>query len=128
MKILSILFPFFCLLKNNINNLPLPLNEYAYMIARNELQLQDSLNLEEETTEKERLVNIYFGKLKSDEFKRTSSKFHASLPIETELDSIKSSELFQKLKLLPKGGNKNSLFWFKFKRACRTSGFTHRIL
>jgi hypothetical protein len=90
--------------KLRTHGFPLPYSQYSYMIARNQIQQLDGLNLKE-TSEKERIVSIHFEKLKSDELKRTSKHFFGSKPIETEFNKITSSELFEKLKHLPKGGN-----------------------
>ena len=99
------LHSFVCILiKSLVFGFPVPFNQYSYIVARNQLQKIDSLDLKE-TSEKERIVALYFEKLKSDEFKRTKKHFHGSKPIETEFNQIKGSELFSKLKFLPKGGN-----------------------
>lgn len=85
------------------NSLPLPLNEYSYILARNRLKSAEkngsSLN------SKEKVVSIYFEKLKCDEFAETKDRFHPSRPLETELDLIKQRKLFTRLKELPKAGN-----------------------
>ena len=98
--------------------LPLPFNEYSYILARNILKSIDqdisssSLLSSAWLSEKENVVNIYFEKLKADEFKiadssssTTSKKFYPSRPIESELEQIQASSLYKQLKLLPKGGN-----------------------
>ena len=85
--------------------LPLPLNEYSFVLARNYVKSLDS-NGPKELNAREKVVKIYFQKLKTDEYQRIgSSEFYALQPIETILDSIINSELYAKLKLLPKGGN-----------------------
>lgn len=92
------------LTKKSVKGFPVPFDQHSYVIARNQIQKIDSLGLKE-ISGKERIVGIYFEKLKSDEFKRTRKSFHGSKPIETEYSSISKSDLFSKLKLLPKGGN-----------------------
>lgn len=80
--------------------LPLPYNQYAYMKARNNLTFRaNSLN------EKEKLVNLFMQKQKSDEFGQTVKYFYPSRPIETELENITSRPIYGLLKQLPKGGN-----------------------
>ena len=88
-----------------LSHLPLPLNEYSFVLARNYVKSLDS-NGPKELNAREKVVQIYFQKLKTDEYQRIgSSEFYALQPIETILDSIINSELYAKLKLLPKGGN-----------------------
>ena len=95
--------------------LPLPFNEFSYIMARNRLKSIDQF--QEETASgwlrtKENVLNIYFEKLKAEELKATNSinpsttqHFYPSRPIETELALIQNSDLYRQLKLLPKGGN-----------------------
>ena len=91
--------------KCHTHGLPLPFDEYAYVQARNELLREDSLNFTV-LSDRERIVSIYFEKLKVDEFKRTGmSSFIPARPIETELESMQASHLYAQLKSLPKGGN-----------------------
>ena len=51
--------------------LPLPLNEYSYLLARNQVKLLD-IN-ETYLSSIEKRVSIYFEKVKADEFEKTSS-------------------------------------------------------
>lgn len=84
--------------------LPLPFNEYSFVLARNYVKMFDS-NGPIESNDKEKVVKIYFEKLKADEFLRTGlSGFYPLQPIETVLDSIINSDIYAQLKLLPKGG------------------------
>ena len=93
--------------------LPLPFNEFSYILARNRLEFIDEKNLYHKVlSTREKIVDIYFQKLKSEEFKAlnssspdTSKYFYPSRPIETELVQIQNSNLYKQLKLLPKGGN-----------------------
>ena len=86
-----------------LDSLPLPLNEYSYILARNQLRLIDtntpSLNPLEKT------VSLYYDGLKNAEFRQTSGHFYPSRPIEDNLAAIQSSKLYAKLKPVPKGGN-----------------------
>jgi adenosine deaminase-related growth factor len=92
-------------LSENANALPLPFNEYSFVLGRNYLKSLDSTS-PRELTDKEKVVRIYFEKLKVDEFSRTGlSGFYPLKPLETILDSIVNSELYAQLKFLPKGGN-----------------------
>ena len=86
--------------------LPLPFDEYSFVLARNELQAVDASPNATALSSKEKLVSIYFEKLKADEFKRTGlSDFYPLKPLENELDAIVSTDLYAILKDLPKGGN-----------------------
>ncbi len=98
--------------------LPLPFNEYSYILARNNLEFIDQQNLfhKEHLSSREKILDIYFQKLKADEFRAlnssssdTSKHFYPSRPIETELEQIQGSNLYQQLKLLPKGKIKRRL-------------------
>ena len=85
--------------------LPLPLNEYAFIKARNKIKAMDTLNYTAFNA-KEKIVSLYFEKLKKIELARTSqTDFYPSRAIQTELQSIIHSDLYAQLKLLPKGGN-----------------------
>lgn len=94
--------------------LPLPFNEYSYIMARNMLKKTDQVSYPQEgpLQHKEKAVDIYFEKLKIDELNHTNSSipsttkyFYPSRPIESEINKIFSSSLYSRLKLLPKGGN-----------------------
>ena len=86
-------------------SLPLPFDEYAYVKARKSLQSMDSPSLNSRS-ETERLLTIYFEKLKASEFKRTGlTSFYPLKPIESQLANIVASDLYAQLRLMPKGGN-----------------------
>ena len=105
MKLLNICIVLGLILLGKVNCFPLPLNEYSFVMARNNVKFLDT-NGPKESNEKEKVVGIYFEKLKADEFKRTGlSGFYALKPIETILDSLVNSDLYAQLKLFPKGGN-----------------------
>ena len=93
--------------------LPLPFDEFSYILARNRLEfIDEQYSSHKYLNIREKIVDIYFQMLKSNEFKAlnssnpdTSKYFYPSRPIETELEQIQSSNLYKQLKLLPKGGN-----------------------
>jgi adenosine deaminase CECR1 len=106
MNLLFKFIVFFFLLFSNVNLLPLPFNQYAYMIARNKIKQQDraiqSLN---KLNSKERTVNLYLEYLQTKEYVDTRNYFYPARPIETEIENITNSPLYQFLIRLPKGGN-----------------------
>ena len=83
-----------------------PLNEYEYMIERKLLREHDqSVQLLNNLNIKERIANFYFAYLRGEEFHRTKTYFYPSRPIEKCLINITSSQFYQYLLRLPKGGN-----------------------
>ena len=103
---LSLLLLLIVCVSELIQPLPLPLNQYAYMLARNELRRSDSSLMRLRAfSDKERQVNLYFEKQKDVEFMETKSFFFPARPIEENLDKIFQRPLYKLLKTLPKGGN-----------------------
>ncbi|CAF2947939.1 unnamed protein product, partial [Rotaria sp. Silwood2] len=101
--IISILFSSFF---SNIILLPLPFNQYAYMLARETIKQHDrSIQAQNKLNSKEKVVNLYLQLLQGNEYVNTKKYFYPSRPIETELENITKSSFYQFLKLLPKGGN-----------------------
>lgn len=87
-------------------SLPLPLNQYAYMLARNELRRADSSLMRLRAfSDKEQQVNLYFEAQKDIEFIETKAFFYPARPIEENLAQIFQRPLYKLLKSLPKGGN-----------------------
>ena len=90
----------------NVNEIPLPLNEYSFIQDRNYIKSLDRTNTILESNAREKVVMIYFEKLKQNEFKRKDlSGFNPSKPIEQTLNSIVNSQMYAELKHVPKGGN-----------------------
>lgn len=86
--------------------LSLPLNEYNYMIGRKHFREYDqAIQLLRQLNWKERIVNLYFEYLRAEEFLQTKTYFYPSRPIEKGFVNITSSEFYQYLYRLPKGGN-----------------------
>jgi hypothetical protein len=86
--------------------LPLPLDEFSYISARNQLRLEDEGISNVSLSNKEKVVSFYFEKVKDDEFTRLGlSKFDPALPVESELNDIQSSYVYELLRQMPKGGN-----------------------
>jgi hypothetical protein len=86
-----------------LSSLPLPLNEYSYILARDQLRLIDTNT--PRLSPRENTVSLHYDGLKRAELSRTLGHFYASRPIEDNLADIQSSELYAKLKPVPKGGN-----------------------
>ena len=87
-------------------SLPLPLDEFSYILARNKLQLEDEETSNISLSNKEKVVSFYFEKVKYDEFTRLGLyNFAPARPIESELNDIQSSFVYSVLRQLPKGGN-----------------------
>jgi len=106
MNLLFKLNVFLFLLFSNVNLLPLPLNQYAYMVARNKIKQQNlAVQALNKLNSKERIVNLYLEYLQTREYIDTRKYFYPSRPIETELENITNSPLYQFLIKLPKGGN-----------------------
>jgi hypothetical protein len=98
---LLLIFLIFVNLALIIGCLPLPFDEYSYLLARNKVKQLD-IN-ETYLSSIEKSVSIYFEKIKSDEFRKTSSFFYPSRPIEDVLDLIQGSSVYDLLKKVPKG-------------------------
>ena len=104
-KVLILALYFKLFLIQHSYGLPLPFNEYSFILARNSVKSLDIGNVKP-LNEKENVVSMYFEKLKYDEIKRTGlSNFYPLKPIETEYNSIITTELYRELVYLPKGGN-----------------------
>ena len=106
MNLLLIFGLIFCLLFSHIILLPLPFNQYAYMLARDKIKQHDrAVQAQNNLNSKEKTVNLYLELLRARDFINTKNYFYPSRPIETEMDNITTSPFYQFLKLLPKGGN-----------------------
>ncbi|CAF1231950.1 unnamed protein product [Adineta steineri] len=106
MSLLLILGLLFSILFSNIILLPLPFNQYAYMLAREQIKQHDrAVQGQNNLTSEEKIVNLYFQVLRANDFISTKNYFYPSRPIETELENITNSPFYQFLTLLPKGGN-----------------------
>ena len=86
-----------------ISALPLPFDEYSFVLARNRVKQMDRSDFY--TSQAEKTVSLYFEKLKYDEFGGTSVYFYPARPIETDLELITKTTLYNQLKKVPKGGN-----------------------
>jgi len=84
-----------------------PFDQYSYLLARHIVKSSehDYHSQARNLNEKEKLVSIYFEKLKQSEFDKTRKRFSPSKPIEKELEVIQQRKLYDLLKKLPKGGN-----------------------
>ena len=90
----------------NISSLPLPMNEYAYMIARSAIKQHDrSVQAQNKLNAKEKIAHLYVEYLQAEEYRNTRNYFYPSRPIETVLDNITASSFYKFLLQLPKGGN-----------------------
>ncbi|CAF1347994.1 unnamed protein product [Rotaria sordida] len=99
---LILLFYYF----SNVNPLPLPYNQYSYMLARNKIKQNDEMGpIKHSLNKKEVIVNFYLEWIRTNEFIRTRTYFYPARPIETEIENITNNPLYQLLKLFPKGGN-----------------------
>jgi adenosine deaminase CECR1 len=106
MDFLLLFLILFSLLFPNINQLPLPFNQYGYMVAREKIKQSDrSVQALNNLNSKEKTVNLYFELLRSRDFLNTKKYFYPSRPIETEIENITNNSFYQFLTLLPKGGN-----------------------
>ncbi|CAF1279676.1 unnamed protein product [Adineta steineri] len=106
MSLLLILGLLFSILFSNIILLPLPFNQYAYMLAREQIKQHDrAVQGQNNLTSEEKIVNLYFQVLRANDFISTKNYFYPSRPIETELENITNSRFYRFLTLLPKGGN-----------------------
>ncbi|CAF3497404.1 unnamed protein product [Rotaria sp. Silwood1] len=106
MNLLFIISILFCLFFSNIILLPLPFNQYAYMLAREQIRQHDrGVQAQNNLNSKEKVVNLYLELLQAKEYINTKNYFYPSRPIETELENIIKSSFYQFLTLLPKGGN-----------------------
>lgn len=95
-----------CTLIISISSMPLPLNQYAYSLARNYLKGNEKFSQNtDKLSIKEKVVNLYYEKLKHDELIATKNKFYPALPVEDTLNEIVERPLYSILKQLPKGGN-----------------------
>ena len=92
-----------CLLLLNSHALPLPINQYAYVLARNQLSSIDEHY--DKLSYKENMVSLFMESMKRREFDATSKYFYPSRPIESELEKIVVRDLYKLLFKLPKGGN-----------------------
>lgn len=96
----------FFLLYGNINQFPLPYNQYEYMIAREKIKQHDrGVQALNNFNSKEKIVNLYFELLRTKDFLNTKNYFYPSRPIETFIENITNNQFYQFLTLLPKGGN-----------------------
>ena len=91
-----IMMTFIC----QVISLPLPFDQYSYMLARNKLTSRFN-----RLTFKENTVNLFMISLKHEEFHKTLNHFYPSRPIEDVLENITSSKIYKFLHKLPKGGN-----------------------
>ncbi|CAF4185372.1 unnamed protein product [Rotaria socialis] len=106
MTLLLIINIFFSILFSNTILLPLPFNQYAYMLARERIKQHDrSVQAQNRLNSNEKIVNLYLELLQANEYVHTKDYFYPSRPIETEIKNITNSVLYHFLKLLPKGGN-----------------------
>lgn len=106
MNLLLIIYIVFSSLFSNIILLPLPFNQYAYMLARKTIKEHDrSVQALNNLNSKEKVVNLYLKELQAKEYVNTKKHFYPSHPIETELENIIKSSFYEFLTLLPKGGN-----------------------
>jgi adenosine deaminase CECR1 len=102
MIVFLILFSLFL----TVNLLPLPYNQYAYMLAREKIKEHDqAVQALNNLNSKEKIVNLYLELLRARDFIDTKNYFYPSHPIESEIDNITTSLFYQFLKFLPKGGN-----------------------
>lgn len=86
--------------------LPLPMDEFSYILARNQLRVEDGDYGNALLSNKEKVVSFYFEKVKDDEFTRLGLyNFAPARPIESELNDIQSSFVYSVLRQMPKGGN-----------------------
>ena len=86
--------------------LPLPMDEFSYILARNRLRDEDGDYGNAFLSDKEKVVSFYFEKVKDDEFTRLGLyNFAPARPIESELNDIQSSFVYSVLRQMPKGGN-----------------------
>jgi adenosine deaminase CECR1 len=83
--------------------LPMPFNQYSYVMARN--KLKSKYEHHNKLTYKENIVSFYMQTMKLSEFKSTNKYFYPSRPIESELEKIVQRDLYKLLWRLPKGGN-----------------------
>ncbi|CAF1150116.1 unnamed protein product [Adineta ricciae] len=91
---------------SNINLLPLPFNQYAYMLAREKIKQHDrAVQAQNNLTVKEKVVNLYLEVLRARDFIDTKHYFFPARPIESEMENITNSPFYQFLTRLPKGGN-----------------------
>ncbi|CAF1071022.1 unnamed protein product [Rotaria sordida] len=106
MNLLFIISILFFLLFSNIILLPLPLNQYAYMLARERIKQYDrGVQAQNNLTSKEKVVNLYLELLQANDYMNTKNYFYPSRPIEKVFENITKSSLYQFLISLPKGGN-----------------------
>jgi hypothetical protein len=86
--------------------LPLPMDEFSYILARNQLRVEDGDYGNALLSNKEKVVSFYFEKVKDDEFTRLGLyNFAPARPIESKLNDIQSSFVYSVLRQMPKGGN-----------------------
>ncbi|UJR24852.1 hypothetical protein I4U23_006221 [Adineta vaga] len=101
-SLLIILFVFF----SNIISLPLPFNQYAYMLAREKIKQHDrAVQARNNLSSKEKVVNLYLEVLRAQDFINTKNYFYPARPIESEMTNITNSLFYKFLTQLPKGGN-----------------------
>ncbi|CAF1612843.1 unnamed protein product [Rotaria sp. Silwood1] len=106
MNLLFIIGILFSLFFSNIILLPLPFNQYAYMLAREQIKQHDrAVQAQNNLNSKEKIVNLYLELLQVKEYVNTKTYFYPSRPIETAIENITKSSFYQFLQLLPKGGN-----------------------
>ena len=91
---------------SNIILLPLPFNQYAYMLAREEIKQHDrGVQAQNNLNSKEKIGNLYLELLRAKDFIDTRKYFYPSRPIESDISNITQSPFYNFLTFLPKGGN-----------------------